>query len=192
MVFHFYALIFFIKLVLWCWITVVLFNQVTWLWCFKICYQINYTLLYWGFLCPCSYVNFIYFSPVWCLIYFFCFCSVYCRKHFPFFNDLWLLSRFGHLDALIVDLKVGQGKKEKYLDSNFSGQWWLHLFSGSISYHTFLSLWFSDPIRELTIVPATAGWPLILGSSKTNFLSFCLFRHLLVPSLAFQEKKNNQ
>lgn len=91
MVFHFYALIFFIKLVLWCWITVVLFNQVTWLWCFKICYQINYTLLYWGFLCPCSYVNFIYFSPVWCLIYFFCFCSVYCRKHFPFFND-WPLA----------------------------------------------------------------------------------------------------
>lgn len=113
-----------------------------------------------------------FFLPVCCLIYFFCFCSVYCWKHFLFCNNIWLLSRFGQLEALVVDLKVGQRKTQEHLGPNSSGQWWLQLFSGSISYHTSLCLWFPDPTRDLTtIVPVTTACPLILGSSH---ITFCL------------------
>lgn len=76
------------------------------------------------------------------------------------------------IGALTVDLKVGKRKKQEYYDSDL----WFHLFSGSISYQTSLSLWFPDPTGELTIVPATAEWPPILGSSKNTFChwTFCL------------------
>lgn len=138
----------------------------------------------------------------------------------PFFtcllSDLWLLlpsyvwketfstfqwplvcKHIWPIRALAVDLKVRKRKKQEYYDSDL----WFHLFSGSIFYQTLLSLWFPDPTRELTTVPATAEWPPILGFSKNTFcfwtfwvkadIGFMLLlisHDFTVPSLAIQNK----